>query len=372
MAELEAIEALYYPWVEFPSVAWVKAALLYWEGILRIVPDGQIPKDPPEVAALVRAGVIQDVSPAPFRTATAETFRTRLEDLLQSRKGRPIEDEWACAAPGTERDGDERIHLTQIDGALVKWLEEKHVLSTQGEWACMSPALARLYQITIANEASRQLFAAPVTQSSGCSVASTYFAASKVASDPKAIPSNGWQWAQLYAPFPSIEAAADLSVERLIDLRATHGQLRRAYRDTIQHRIKEIATLPSPDAIRAQLEALAKEMAEELEQQREALRVAHVRNAWTLLEVGAPLSLGAGTSLVGAPTMLAAVGAFGSVGLGVADWYFERRHQEHSEGNYLLAVGKHMDRAKIASDFGDRMHRLTHGGAAQSRAGSAE
>jgi hypothetical protein len=89
MGEVQAIEALYYPQIEFPSAAWVKAALLYWEGLLRIVPDGRTPEDPPEVKALVDAGVIQDVSPAPFRSATSEAFGTRLEDLLQSRRGNP-------------------------------------------------------------------------------------------------------------------------------------------------------------------------------------------------------------------------------------------------------------------------------------------
>jgi hypothetical protein len=360
MSEVQPIEALYYPRAEFPSVAWVKSALLYWEGLLRIVPDGRVPSDPPDIAKLVQAGVIQDLSPAPFRNAAADAFGTRLDDLLRSRAGAPIEDEWSCAGP-TQQDGSgEQVHLTELEQGLVRKLESKHLLSAAGEWAQMSPAVARLYQITMANEAAQQLFAAPVTDSTRCSVASTYFSSKKLACDPKAVPPDGLQWAQLYTPFPSQEAAGALSVESLLQLRAKYPELRRAFRESVERRTADIATLPSPQAIRAHLEALAHEMEEQLELTRKALRKAKVHDTWSFIGVSAPIAIGAVTALAGAPALLTAVGTFGTVGLGGVDWFLEKKMRSRTEGHYLLSVGEEVDQANHHGELSQRMRQLTH------------
>jgi hypothetical protein len=363
MAEVQAIEALYYPQVEFPSAAWVKAALLYWEGLMRIVPDGHTPNDPPEVKALVEAGAIKDVSPAPFRSATTEVFGTRLEDLLQSRKGEPIGDDWGQNGEHGEKSEEESVHLTQMDRSLLKSLESKKLATVAGQWAHMSAPVARLFQIAMANEASGHLLAAPITETNMGNVASTYFSARKVARDPESVPTDGLQWAQLYTPFPSVEAVRPLKVETLLDLRTKHAHQRRAFRDTIQQRTEAMATLPSPEAIRSHLEEMADEMQKELEEQREALRAAGVREAWTLLGVSSPLSIGTGTALLSGPTPAAAIGAFGAVGLGVMDWFVQRHKQQRTEGHYLLSVGHDVDQSKMVADFGNRLQRLVHGSA---------
>jgi hypothetical protein len=360
MAEVEPIEALYYPRVEFPSPAWVKAALLYWEGLLRIVPDGCTPHDPPEVQALVQSGAIQNVSPAPFRARTGEAFGTRLDDLLQSRKGKPLDDGWSCGLP--ESGGEERVHLTEMETSLARDLESKRLLSVEGEWARMSPSLARLYQITMANEASRQLLAAPVTSDRGCDVASAYFSSRKMTRDPSTVPTDGWQWAQLYTPFPSIEAVQSLSIEKLLELRSKNAHQRHRFRETVQRRTTDIAKLPSAEAVRAQLEALGEEMADELKLQRKALRATGLNDLWTTLGVSTPLAIAAGTALLQGPALAMALGGFGAVGLTVADWFFERHQRQRTEGHYLLSVGKDVDRATRRGDLADRMRRLTHGG----------
>jgi hypothetical protein len=360
MADVQAIEALYYPGPELPSAAWLKAALLYWEGLLRIVPDGETPQDPTDVKALVEAGVVQNLSPAPFLRTTAETFGTRLEDLLQSRKGQPLDDH--RSSTGGTRDGEERVHLTQIEQSLVSELESKRLLSIDGQWAHMSPTVARLYHITLANEAARQLFAAPVTEDNGCNVAATYLSARKVTSDPQGVPTDGWQWAELYTPFPSIDSVRALSVKKLLNLRTKNAHLRQRFREAVQRGTAAIATLPSAEAIRTHLEDMAKEMERELEDQRDALRAARIHNVWTLLSLSSPMSIGTGLSLAAGAMPAAAVGAFGTVGLGIVNWFFERKAEKREGGHYLLALCPDVDRAKMTADFSDRMHRIIHGG----------
>jgi hypothetical protein len=364
MADLQAIEGIHYPGPEFPSVPWLKAVLLYWEGILRIVPDGRVPKDDREVKELIEAGAVQDVSPAPFRSATAESFGTRLEDLLQSRKGKPIdEDDCNDGSKHDGQKGDAVVHLTEIEKPLVNKLESKKLVSVSGEWVHMSRPLAQLYRITMANEAARQLYAAPVTETTACDVVSTYFSSRKMTSDPGGVPTDGLQWAQLHTPFPSVETAGRLSVKKLLDLRNKHAHLRQGFRDRIQRHTDSIANLPSAEAVRAHLEQMGKEMDYELQTQRDALRAAGLRDLWTVISISSPLSIGTGMALASAGSPTAAVGAFGVVGLGLAKWFFERKAERREAGHYLLALGRDVQRTNMVGEFGDRMQRLIHGSA---------
>jgi hypothetical protein len=358
MDEVQIIEGLYYPGVAFPSVGWVKSSLLYWEGLLRVVPDGQTPQDPPEVKELVDAGLVQNLSPAPFRRATADTFGPRLQDLLLSRDGKPVEGEW-YDAPAKPKD--EVIHRTTIEADLADELRSKHLLSIEGEWVRLSSAMARLYQTTLANEAANQLFAAPVTEDCGDDVASTYFSTGKMACNRASAPTDGLQWAQLYLPFPSPEMAERLSVKQVIDIRERLAPLRRGFREQVQRRTAALASLPSPEAIRMQLDEFAKEMNEELEQEREALRKQRIRDFWKIVAVSAPLSLGAGSSLIGAPVLAARAGVFGSVGLGLVDWFFEGKARPRAQGHYLLNLDLEVDRKQVVNDLEERMRRLTKG-----------
>ncbi|MCL2450018.1 MAG: hypothetical protein FWD17_13810, partial [Polyangiaceae bacterium] len=254
------------------------------------------------------------------------------------------------------------IHLTQLERKLVSELERKGLLSIDGEWARVKTPVAQLYQITMANEAAHQLFAAPVTENSACNVAATFFAAAKMAHDRASVGANGLLWAELYMPFPSIESVAPLSVKKLLELRTKYARKRSRFRNTVQRRAAVIATLPSVDAVRAHLESMAREMKDELEEQRDALRASGMRDAWSLIGMSSPLSLGAG-ALIGQVAAATALGAVGTVALGVGHWFYERRRRERNEGHYLLSLEREFDQKGMMSDFGRRMQRLIHGSA---------
>lgn len=76
-------KALYFPHIQFRSVEWVKCALLYWEGVKRIVPhEGYSTDDPPEVAEFVAAGLVEDVPATSFRESARQRFAPRLAALM--------------------------------------------------------------------------------------------------------------------------------------------------------------------------------------------------------------------------------------------------------------------------------------------------
>jgi hypothetical protein len=360
MADFQAVEGLYYPGPEFPSVGWLQAGLLYWERILRIIPDGWKPQDPPQVRALVEAGAVQNLSPAPFCRATAHTFATRLADLMQSRNGKHLDEEW-CDSSERGPSQAETFHRTELDEYLIKDFESKKLFSAKGEWVHMARPMARLYRVTMANEARRELAASAVTESYSCTVASTYFSASRVTCDPTGVPPDGSQAALLQVPFPSTETAGALSVENLLNLRAEHAPSRQSLRERIQSGTEALTTLSSAEAIRARLEQMAKELKYDLENQRETLRAAAVRDHWTVLSVGCPLPIGTGEALGRGPNPSVEVGSFGILGVAVTNWYFELVEQLRKRRHCLLALRQDLDRQEMIDDLGRRMGLLVCG-----------
>jgi hypothetical protein len=82
-----------------------------------------------------------------------------------------------------------------------------------------------------------------------------------------------------------------------------------------------------------------------------------VKDAWTVLGITAPLTLGSAGTLAGAPLVVTA-GAFGLIGLGVLGWYLERRLKRRTEGNYLLGLQREVGGTKSIEELRARMSRL--------------
>lgn len=337
MADVSPIKALYYPHIQFRSVPWLKSALLYWEGIRRIVPAGLAPQDPPEVRELVDAGLIESKPADEYRAAAAVVFRSRLEDLLQTRNGRPpfLDN---LRTTGSERD---QVHVAKMEYDLLQELEQRGLATMAGQWVAMSPEMAGLYMIALANEAGHQLHSSPITDHKACDVAATYFAHQKVTPDKDAVaPLDGFACARLLLPFPSPEAAGNLTVRQLVDIRTKSEKERRAFREKIQTRAAGIAELPSVEAVRDHLNDLTAEVELEIAAQRDALRSANVNAAWSVLGISAPASISTALALTGAPPLAVSVAGVGAVALGVANWFLQRRKERRAGGHYLLTLEK--------------------------------
>jgi hypothetical protein len=332
MDGVPVVEALYYPGAQFASVPWLKAALLYWEGVLRLVPDGYIPEDSDEVRELVAAGLVRNQSPTPFREMAGVRFEERLA-VSRSRKGSAPE-----PAP-SEGAQFETVFLTELDERLVKDLRSQKLLEIQGACARLPAEVARRYRCTLACVAGEELAVAPMTDGEPSDVAAQHVGRlRRLAAEAGALPVNGFAWARLALPFPSPEVVASLSPERLVDIRQKYARQRRAFRELVQQRATAIFKLPSVEAIRSHLQDFANEIDEELKGQRHALRVTRAREAWALLGVSAPLSIGAALATLGAPPLVATVGGVGSIGLGIVNWVLERDFSRQVHSHYLLSL----------------------------------
>lgn len=103
---------LYYPHIEFQSEAWVKASLLLWDHVYRIVPEDYNPRDSYEIRCLVDEGFIRDIK---------LTDKDREETKDEFLKLCDIIDEHMPA--GLSPAGDYSIHPNKIDNTLYPYLD---------------------------------------------------------------------------------------------------------------------------------------------------------------------------------------------------------------------------------------------------------
>src|SRR5574338_782220 len=80
--------ALYYPFINFRSESWLKRAILHWDVIWRIAPQGHESLDPPQywetqpsdLYALEDRGIVRRYAPGPAEAAVTSVW----EELIQS------------------------------------------------------------------------------------------------------------------------------------------------------------------------------------------------------------------------------------------------------------------------------------------------
>jgi hypothetical protein len=336
MSGVPPVRALYYPRTHFGSLGWVKAALLYWESLARIVPEGFAPVDPPEVYELVAAGLIENVSPAHYQHAAGRTFLKRLQTV------RRLHGELSpCLgrARTPKRPGKySMVHIGKIEPELLRDLKAYGLAATAGDWVTMTSEMADLYMITLGDEMVAQLHAARTTDEPRCAAAPAYFAQQKLVGEPN-WPTliDGYAFARSLAPFPSLEAAT-LPIGKVLKVRQKYARERRAFRDFIQTRASELGTLPSVEAIDSHLRDLKTELENESESQRRARRTSRAQEAWKFVGIGSPASVGAVATAVGAPPLIGALGGIASLGAGVTERALSRRPGRQPALRYLVSL----------------------------------
>jgi hypothetical protein len=134
---------LYFPSIEVRSPSWLKASLLVWDYIYRIVPPGYEPRDSREVRIAVDAGLLRDIS---------------LEDADRDLAYREFSRMIAMApflADGFSERGEVAVHTGKIDERLQPLLEDVSVL-LKGDWYEMPKGLAWGYMLALARKTAQR------------------------------------------------------------------------------------------------------------------------------------------------------------------------------------------------------------------------
>ena len=146
-------DVLYYPTIEFaPSdYEWLWRASLLWDKVYRIVPDGYMPADPPEIQELCSTGEIGiKLSPNSYSSKASTSFI----DKLNNRDWQAIALQYADDDLRQFKDYA-KLHKSKADVALRELALISNDCYENDEWLCMPREMANQYMVYLATEIAR-------------------------------------------------------------------------------------------------------------------------------------------------------------------------------------------------------------------------
>jgi hypothetical protein len=310
-------------------------ALLFWEGLVRARPAESSPQDDPEIQQLIAAGLIEEVELEPLGRQALPEIGRRLEDLLRARGGRlPAGIPGIRGLRGTSSKWEERVRAELLESLRSFPLAEKAFAEAPNQ-------AGALFFIFWAEKIARERYFAPVTDDPTFAAITEYFKYEQVTEETPRVTSVDWHAiAVVCLPSPKLDAIAHLSVEQLLDIRRKYAAQRRHFRRTVQARVSEIAQLPTVQAVEEHLRSLREEIREDLQAASEAMKDTKVKERWSLLAVGTPMSVGLALAIAGGTSpVVGSIEGIGAMGLGVTGWFTQKRMASASrERPYLLSL----------------------------------
>ena len=165
-------QALHYPTIEFNDIEALKRALLVWDRIYRIVPQGYSPQDTSEVREAASTGALQDLSvDEQEKSQAAHSFL----DFYAKRNDPNNRLVWPA---GFSTETFTRINPDKIDAKLVPLFEQlAHRLTADG-FLEVPHELAGGYMFYLATSVANRRGLDMTTESSDYWAVGSYFAAS--------------------------------------------------------------------------------------------------------------------------------------------------------------------------------------------------
>lgn len=185
--------ALYFPYIHVRDDDWLKAAVLYWPSIGRIVPSGYAKHDSRTAAVFEAEGILTDVLPGGLVDRSAWDFLQTLRANLSTIAAR-----YAVSGKDPSQPGDlawihfkkfpsELLDLMVENNVAVRGRGEAHDLGHQvlhgnmgshwnsgtkpWDWVGLHPALAGAYMTALAAQISEREFYEPLTDQTDLRVA---------------------------------------------------------------------------------------------------------------------------------------------------------------------------------------------------------
>lgn len=146
---------LYYPYIHPRRMGDLKAALLFWDRVRRIVPASvthgeRVMDDDAECVALTESELLVSTRPEPYEAAAAATFFRCIEP---HRGHLTIDLATASDMAATSRG----IHIEKIGGPVLHEMQEQGIAHRLGDWVHMHDQVGALYMFCLASEMGKRM-----------------------------------------------------------------------------------------------------------------------------------------------------------------------------------------------------------------------
>lgn len=134
---------LYYPTIEFRDEAWLKAALLVWDHVYRIVPRSYIPRDSEGVRAAVAADRVRAVV---LEDGDYKDIYSEFDQFLGQLEFKPA---------GLDAQITARLHSDKIDKRLYPIIRDL-ATNFSGDWLELPTDIAHGYMMYLATAVAKR------------------------------------------------------------------------------------------------------------------------------------------------------------------------------------------------------------------------
>jgi hypothetical protein len=172
--------ALYHPYIRPRDEAWLKAAVLAWPLLGRVMPQGYQPADSPGVRLLMQERLMVSVpahNAASAITQPLATFFGENAADLSHRYGLHNRDNWPVQKDAGELDSDPRLAYVHTDKASWPLIEQLEALglaergrSRDWSWLGMHPQMASTYMAALAQQIAKSNQLTPITDQPAAAV----------------------------------------------------------------------------------------------------------------------------------------------------------------------------------------------------------
>lgn len=373
-------KALYYPHIQIQNENWLKLALLYWDGLRRIVPDSVVPNDSNAVRVLVDEGILENTSPERYLEAAENKFLTSeefarilgrlsgasrfefdigyvfdesnkpvsemLKSAFQGLLNTNIPEIRSLAAPSIQDHVE--IYINKLNNKLIRKLEYLGLVSvyeSDGKLR-LNKALGGFYMMCLASKISESIGTPMVTDIPEICACGEYLAFGEYP-DEETFPTrfaNGDTFSvllQLGVELPTPESLEDIQISDIIKFRNQYRDERRQFRQAIESITTKANTISDPYQLADFFSEQREEIKSGIQNQRKVLSELKVKSATSLLSVSAPTAIVSAAGLAVPPVALALTGI--GIGVSLVNWWAEVRKERRektqaSPWHYLLSV----------------------------------
>ncbi len=226
---------LYYPFIHPRDENFMKAALLFWSKVRRIVPESvtvgdKVDGDTESVQKLTDSGLLISTDPAPYTKVTSETFLKILDtSQVDLRIGKSEAEEL--------RTRHVNIHVEKIAYEILVALDERGVARRSGDWVTMRDEVGILYMHCLASSMSDAMSAPLLADSTAhAEFGETFLFNPLLTSDlARATRLNPTETLlQLGLPLPTPEALAGVTIDKVIRFVNRNASEKQAFRNAIE------------------------------------------------------------------------------------------------------------------------------------------
>lgn len=151
--------ALYYPYIHPRNINHIKAALLYWDRVRRIVPEpfeATLLDDKDDARELAGHGLLVATSPEPYRERALQGFLAHIEPHSKT-FSIDVETAHTLANSSKLASGNKGIHIEKLGGNAVQRLSELGLAKQIGDWVMMYDEVGAFYMFCLASEMGDQM-----------------------------------------------------------------------------------------------------------------------------------------------------------------------------------------------------------------------